>query len=57
MRIHVERLLAEFVDRETEMARYREMLDDRGVCVFAVWGGGILEWDEVSHHHTQSIVL
>jgi KAP family P-loop domain len=40
MRIHVERLLAEFVDREVEMARYREMLDDRGVCVFAVWGGG-----------------
>jgi len=40
VRTHIERLLAEFVDREGEMARFRDMLDDSSVCVFAVWGGG-----------------
>lgn len=40
MATHIERLLAEFVNRESEMARFCEMLDDGGVCVFAVWGGG-----------------
>ena len=40
MRTHIERLLAEFVNRESEMARFCDMLDDSSVCVFAVWGGG-----------------
>ncbi len=40
MRTHVERLLAEFVNREGEMARFRKMLDDAGAYVFAVWGPG-----------------
>jgi GTPase SAR1 family protein len=37
---HIERLLAEFVNREKEMSQFCDMLDDTGTCVFAVWGGG-----------------
>lgn len=33
-------MLAEFVDRESEMARFCEMFDSREISVFAVWGGG-----------------
>ncbi len=40
MTTSAERLLAEFVDRESEMARFCEMLDSREISVFAVWGGG-----------------
>jgi hypothetical protein len=32
--------LAEFVNRETEMARFREMLDNPDAHVFVVWGPG-----------------
>lgn len=38
MQAHIERLLAEFVDRESEMARFREMLERPDRTVFAVWG-------------------
>lgn len=43
-RLFLERLLAEFVDREPEMARFCAMLDGAappdGFCAFAVWGPG-----------------
>ncbi len=40
MSSYIDRLLAEFVDREREMGRFCEMLDGDGTCLFVVWGPG-----------------
>ena len=36
----IDKLLAEFVNRESEMIQFIEMLDDPKQCAFAIWGDG-----------------
>ena len=36
----IERLLQEFVNREHELARFRDMLDNSAVNTFVIWGAG-----------------